>query len=89
MTDIHYGLRASERNVVKIPLKDIIMTGSPVEKRKSFWKKREKDVKCFLLYGQVHILSADLRKRITVMPYSHRKWKYVKYDRLKDYKRKL
>ena len=89
MTDVHYDLRASERGAAKSRLKDIISIGAPVEKRKAFWKKREKDVKCFLFYGQVHILSADLKKRITVVPYSHRKWKYVKYDRLNEYKRQL
>ena len=64
MTDVHYDLRASERGAAKSRLKDIISIGAPVEKRKAFWKKREKDVKCFLFYGQVHILSADLKKRI-------------------------
>ena len=76
MTDIHYELRSSERGAKSIPLRDIIRDGSEVVKRKRFWQKREKDIRAFLHYGQIHILSADLKKRITVVPWSNRKWKY-------------
>ena len=77
MTDIHYELRASKRGATKISIRDVIRYGSEVAKRKKFWQKREKDIRAFLHYGQVHILSADLKKRITVVPYSKRKWKFV------------
>lgn len=75
--DIHYELRASERDAEQHGINDIRSTGIPVEKRKRFWRKREKDIRAFLYYGQVHILSPDLKKRITVVPYSKRKWRFI------------
>ena len=75
--DIHYSLRASERDA---PLKDIrfiVTYGSPVEKRRSFFRKKEKNIKAYVYGDQVHILSSDLKKRITVVPYSRRRWKFI------------
>ena len=75
--DVHYALRASERGSQLIPIKHIVNGGYPIEKRRAFFRKKEKEIKAFLFYGQVHILSSDLKKRITVMPYSKRKWKFI------------
>jgi hypothetical protein len=76
MVDIHYELRASVRGMY-VSLEDIISNGSPVEKRSRFANFDMENKRAFLFGNFVHILSSDLKKRITVMPYSKRKWKFV------------
>jgi len=73
--DIHYKLRASERGVPDIPIKDIVQFGIPVERRSRFFKSKYKNRKCFNFDYHVYVLSSDLKKRITVVPWSYRKWK--------------
>jgi len=75
LSDIHYSLRTSGRDIKPISLEDIIEFGTPVEKRNRFSKTSEKEIKAFLFNNDVHILSSNLKKRITVVPFSNRKWK--------------
>jgi hypothetical protein len=77
MTDVHYGLRASERDVKDYSIKEIILYGVPVERRSRFFKNRYKNRRCFHLDNFVYVLSLDLKKRITVVPWSFRKWKKI------------
>ena len=70
--DIHYEIRASERGAVTVK-KLILEQGIPVEKRLRF--SNNKKTKALLYEDLVHIFSFDLKKRITVVPYSKRKWK--------------
>ncbi len=76
MTDIHYDLRASERDI-NVSLKEVIDCGWLVEKRRRFLSKRKKDIVYIAYDDKVHVLSSDLKKRITVVPYSRRKWKLI------------
>ena len=73
--DIHYSLRASERDAFAHP-KTIVTEGLPVKKRSRFIKDK-KDTVAFLHEGFVHVFSADLKKAITVIPYSKRKWTII------------
>lgn len=78
MTDIHYDLRASERGAT-VPYETLVMEGRLVEKRRKFFKGKWQ--KCYLYQGFVHVFSVDYPsmkpKRITVVPFSKRKWKFI------------
>ena len=78
MVDIHYELRSSERGV-SISYEKLVINGRLVEKRRKFFKGKWQ--KCYYYEGFVHIYGIDKStyqpKRITVVPYSKRKWKFV------------
>lgn len=76
MADIHYKLRASERDA-EVPVKVVLDFGWPVEKRPRYIKKDERKITAIKYFDHVHIFTTDLKKRITVVPYSRRKWKFA------------
>ena len=73
MTDIHYDLRASERGA-HATIEDVLTYGRPVERRRKFFNRKDQVAYCYNDF--VHIFTY-LKKRITVVPFSKRKWKFI------------
>jgi hypothetical protein len=76
ISDIHYSIRVSERDLPIISISNIVRSGVELEKRRKF-KPLHSNVRAFLYEDAVYLLNKALNKRITVLPYSRRKWKLL------------